>query len=188
MVGELGAQVITLIQRALVDLPVGLLLIIDFVEAALALSDLKIQVTPATFKRRAMVLCLVPNFCALVPNFCALVPTWYPTFSWDARFLPDVATNSSVQDSRFKNTTGSRDTHETDTNQPQNQPHPPTHAPPVSYRLTRQPLALRARYAPDHTRTPNANPGTHASPHTTPLTRSSAMVVTVMATAQYGKG
>ena len=44
-----------------------------------------------------------------------------------------------------------RDRHKNLTNQPQNQPHPPTHAPD-------QP----------HTR---RNPGTHASPHTTPLTR-----------------
>ena len=43
-----------------------------------------------------------------------------------------------------------RDRHKNLTNQPQNQPHPPTHAP-------------EAR--------PHPNPGTHASHHTTPLTR-----------------
>ena len=53
---------------------------------------------------------------------------------------------------RFKDTGGSRDTHETDTRTSQtNLRTNPTH------RLT----------APDHTRTPGA--GTHASPHTTPL-------------------
>jgi hypothetical protein len=70
---------------------------------------------------------------------------------------------------RFKDTGGSRDTNETDTRTSQtNLKTNPAH------RLTRQ--------------TTPANPGTHhASPHTTPLTRSSAVVVTVMATAP-GRG
>ena len=74
----------------------------------------------------------------------------------------------------FKDTGGSRDTHETDTRTSQtNLKTNPTH------RLTDS----RAR--------PHPNPGTHASPHTTPLTRSSKRgggeLVTVMATAP-GRG
>ena len=57
------------------------------------------------------------------------------------------------------------DRHKNLTNQPQNQPHPQTHA-------------------PDHTRTPGR---TRRRTYTTPLTRSSAVVVTEMATAP-GRG
>ena len=72
----------------------------------------------------------------------------------------------SSQDTRFKDTGGSRDTHKTDTRTSQTN--------------------LKANPTHRHTRTharPHPNPGTHASPDTTPLTRSSAVVVTVMATA-----
>ena len=60
---------------------------------------------------------------------------------------------------RFKDTGGSRDTHETDTVEPHK-------GKPTATNLKTNP----SPHPPDSRARPHPNPGTHASPHTTPLT------------------